>query len=98
MSEDQKKLDRLPEGYKLVGMYKLKDKDKRDIISFPVGPEVEGIIIQKVRGVSNKIIVLVKLYDKAKLDEASRKLQVLTDIENKNKPKEEVKNEESIKS
>ena len=93
--EVKKEPVKLPEGIKIVGVFKLKDKEKRDIISFPIGAEVEGIIIQKVKGQSNKIIVAVKLYDKAKLEEASRKLETLAKLENK----EEVKNEkENIKS
>ena len=53
----------LPKGVKIVGIYKMKDKKGRDVIAFPINPDVEGIIIQKVKGQSSKIIVAVKLFD-----------------------------------
>ena len=91
---NQKKLE-LPEGIKIVGRFKLKDKTNRDIVSFPIGSEVEGIIIQKAKGQNNTIIVAVKLYDKKKIEEAQKKLGILVDLEKKqtNKTEEEVKNE-----
>lgn len=76
-----KKEVKLPEGIKIVGVFKLKDKEKRDLVSFPIGAEVEGIIIQKVKGQSNKIIVAVKLYDKKKLEQAAVKLETLAKLE-----------------
>lgn len=54
---------KLPKGIKIVGMYKLKDNGDRGLVSFMVSPQVEGIIIQKVKGKNNKIIVAVKVYD-----------------------------------
>jgi hypothetical protein len=72
----KKKIDSiLPEGVKIIGMYKLKDKPNRGIVSFKINGDVEGIIIQKVKGQTNKIIVAVKLFTgpKIKIKEETKK-------------------------
>lgn len=89
MTKKQKeaKVQKLPDGIKVVGIFKMKDKDKRDIISFPVDSAVEGIIIQKVKGESNRIIVAVKMYDWAVKKE--KEAQKVIDKETKEKTKNE---------
>lgn len=77
---------KIPKGIKIVGVYKLKDKEGRDVISFKVGPEVEGIIIQKIRGQSSKIMVAVKVYDEPVISPAVEGKEVI----NNEEPKESV--------
>lgn len=80
--EDHKKTVELPKNVRVVGTYKMKDKRGRDLISFRTGPEVEGVIIQKVKGKSSMIIIAVKMFDKPE-----GKIEVPTDIKD-DQPKE----------
>lgn len=81
----KKKIDSvLPEGVKIIGVYKLKDRPNRGIVSFKINSDVEGIIIQKIKGQTNKIIVAVKLFTEPKI-------KVPEAIKKDDKSKEEIK-------
>lgn len=91
VKEEVKKeeLPGLPRAIKVIGVYKLKDKERRNVISFKVMPDMEGVIIQKITGSNNKIIVAVKLFDApVKLEEANKNKK---EIKENDKPKEEIK-------
>lgn len=65
--------------FKLIGTYKLKDKSGRDILFIKIMPDMEGIVIQKVKGQSSKIIVAVKIKPTKKVE--------TKEIKNEEKPK-----------
>ena len=50
----------LPEGFELIGVFKLKDKEGRRAIKLNLREPIKSVIIQKFAGVSNKIIVAVE--------------------------------------
>lgn len=50
----------MPEGYELLGIFKLKDKEGKRAIKLNVKGDVREVVIQKFTGENNKIIVAIK--------------------------------------
>jgi len=55
--------------FKLIGIFKMKDKKGRDTVAFQIHPDMEGVVIHKVRGESSKIVVAVKIAKPLKREE-----------------------------
>ena len=50
----------LPENMKLIGTFSLKDKQDRQSVRVNVGKDVTAVIIEKIVGANNKIIIVVE--------------------------------------
>lgn len=69
--------------FKLIGTYKLKDRKGRDVIAFKIMPDMEGVVIQKVKGSANKIVVVVKMVPVAKHDKVNKSKEIKNEKESK---------------
>lgn len=56
----------IPKNIKLIGTFKFKDKTNRSQLSFKIEPGVTGVIIEKVKGQNNKIIIAVQTKEEVK--------------------------------
>jgi hypothetical protein len=51
---------KLPDGLELVGIFKFKDEEGRRAIRIKITSDVEELIVQKVDGENNKMIIAVR--------------------------------------
>ena len=50
----------LPENMKLIGTFSLKDRPGRQSVKVNIGKNVKAILIEKIQGANNKIIIVAE--------------------------------------
>jgi len=70
----------LPEGYEMVGVFKLKDKEGKSAVKLTITGDVREVIVQKFIGEKNKIIIAVKKgeYETTKIITPDSKIKLPT--------------------